>query len=213
MSKVLIESQYIPTIGFFSLLYNSDKFVIDIHEHYHKGSYRNRCEILSSQGSTSLSVPLKSGKNNQKRITEVLINNEEKWALNHLRSIEACYGKSPYFDYYFHLCRTILQQSHNKLFDLNKIFISTFAEILGVEEKIEYSSEYLAHPQENIDIKRDFISPKKKNQAQLDTLFDFKPYDQVFSEEQQFAPNLSILDLIFCQGPEAVLYLAKIIKK
>jgi len=213
MSKVLIESQYIPTIGFFSLLYNAEHFILDIHENYHKGSFRNRCEIMSSQGRKTLSVPLNSGKNNQLNIREVEINNEENWAVNHLRSIEACYGKSPYFEYYFHYCRSILEQSHQNLFELNLKFIKTFAEILGLKEKIEYSEEFLFNAIEDIDLKRDFISPKKKEQQRLSETFHFEAYDQVFSDKQEFAPNLSILDLIFCQGPEAVLYLAKIIRK
>lgn len=213
MSKVLIESQYIPTIGFFSLLYNSEALIIDKHENYHKGSFRNRCEILSSQGRSSLSVPLRSGKNNQQAILNVAINNEEKWGIKHLRSIEACYGKSPYFEYYFHYCRSILERKHSHLFDLNMEFINCFAEILDLKEKLEESTTFIDSSNEILDLKRDFISPKTKDQERIKAFFEFTPYDQVFSEERAFEANLSILDLIFCQGPEAVLYLAKSIKK
>jgi hypothetical protein len=207
--KVLIETQYLPTIAFYSLLYKSDILLIDKHENYHKGSFRNRCEILSSQGRVSLSVPLQSGKNNQLPITEVKINNDENWMTNHLRSIKSCYGKAPYFEYYFHIFEEILAYEHTNLFDLNLLFIERFAQIFNLDHKLAFTEHFIKESSAEIDLKRDYISPKAKFRGQIIEDFKLKSYDQVFSDELDFEANLSILDLLFCLGPEAVLYLTR----
>lgn len=210
--KILIETQYLPTIAFYSLLYKSDILLIDKHENYHKGSFRNRCEILSSQGRVSLSVPLQSGKNNQLPITEVKINNDENWMLNHLRSIESCYGKAPYFEYYFHIFEETLAYEHASLFDLNLVFIRSFAKIFNLDHKLAFTEHFVKGTDAEIDVKREYISPKVKLRGQILENFTLKPYDQVFSDELDFESNLSILDLVFCLGPEAVLYLKRSLK-
>ncbi|GLR15451.1 WbqC family protein [Portibacter lacus] len=212
MPKTLLETQYFPSIAFFAFAHGNQGIIIDQHEHYHKGSYRNRTEIMSAQGRLALSVPLSSGKNNQLPIIDVGINNDENWALNHLRSIESCYGKSPYFEFYYHYFVDILSRKHQFLFKLNLEIIELFYKILGIEKKIVLTNKFIDGDETNIDLKRDFISPKSKYQDQLSQEFIFHQYDQVFMEEQPFEPNLSILDLIFCMGPEAPLYLAKIRK-
>jgi hypothetical protein len=210
---ILIETQYIPTIAFYSLLYKSDVMLIDKHENYHKGSFRNRCEILSSQGRISLSVPLQSGKNNQLPIEEVRINNEENWQVNHLRSIKSCYGKSPYYEYYYPIVEEILSKEYEFLFQLNQIFIERFAKVLDIQGKISFTEIFRSESNSSIQLKRDFISPKARLRQQIDSEIELKPYDQVFSDELEFESNLSILDLIFCLGPEAILYLSRSIKR
>lgn len=210
MSKIVIETQYLPSIAFFSFMKHSAEVIIEGQETYQKGSYRNRCDILSSQGRLLLSIPLQSGKHNQLPIREVKIDYTTAWVVNHLRAIKSCYGKSPYIAYYFDHFEQILNQKNKFLFDLNFRLIESIAKALQLETIISISDQYISdYSKKEID-RRGFISPKKKLNINLDKEFKFSPYDQVFSDEISFEPNLSILDLLFCKGPEAILYLNEI---
>lgn len=167
---------------------------------------------MSSQGALLLSIPLKNGKNSQQKITDVLIDNDSTWNINHLRSIKSCYGKSPYFDFYFSRIKAVLDLKHNFLFDLNLSLINTIINLLNIEEAIEMSTSYLKKMSVDFEDKRNALSPKTKD-GRIDSDLNFKQYDQVFSDQIKFEPNLSILDLLFCLGPEAPLYLKSIYNK
>lgn len=210
MSKVRIETQYFPTIAFYSLMVNADAFTLEQDENYQKGSYRNKTQIFSSQGPLFLSIPLTSGKNNQLNIKEVTIDYTSDWRRNHLRGINACYGKSPYFEYYISDIKKILHGKENYLFDLNFKIISKLNELLGINSKISFSENYQLDKDLNY---RGLISSKKSKMTNLNSSFDFKYYEQVFTAEHGFHPNLSILDLLFCQGPESIIYLKSILNK
>jgi len=107
----------------------------------------------------------------------------------------------------------MFQKKYIDLFTLNHEILNTCFKILDIDKGIQFSSEFLLVPRDNIDLKRDFISPKNKHRPRLDSYFNFSIYDQVFSDQRPFEPNLSILDLIFCLGPEAPRYLANTIRK
>lgn len=213
MTKVTIEIQYLPSIALYSLMVNHDSFFIEQFENYQKGSYRNKAHIMSAQGPLALSIPLVAGKNNQRSIRAVEIDNKMNWRLNHMRGIHSCYGKSPYYEYYIEQLETLINSKEKMLFDYNFQLIIGLNKLLNIEQKVHLTQSYISQIQPpNLD-RRAFISPKTSKQTQLNAAFDFKYYDQVFIEEQGFAPNLSILDLLFCQGPEAIIYLKSIYKK
>ena len=98
---MIIETQYFPPIHTFSNALTSGVLMIEKWENYQKRSYRNKCNILTSQGILTLSIPLQKGKNNAQNIQHVLINKDEDWQTKHIRAIEAAYGKSPF---YIHAC-------------------------------------------------------------------------------------------------------------
>ena len=210
MTKVTIEIQYLPSIAFYSLLVNYGSFFIEQFENYQKGSYRNKAHIMSAQGPLALSIPLVSGKNNQRSIGAVEIDNTMNWRLNHMRGIHSCYGKSPYYEYYIEQLESLIYSNETMLFDYNLQLINGLNKLLNIEQKMQLTKSYVNQIQYPDMDKRAFISPKASKQSQLKEEFDFKYYDQVFIEEQGFEPNLSILDLLFCQGPEAIIYLKSI---
>ncbi len=208
VSKVVIETQYLPTIAFYSFMINSDYFLIEAHENYQKGSFRNKAQILSSQGPLTLSVPLMKGKNNQLNIKKVKIDNQTHWQLNHLRALKSCYGKSAFFEFYFDDIEAIYKQSFDFLFEVNTAFIITINKLLSIPPP-NFTDQYQKEYRPECD-KRGFVSPKAKHQQRLHGQFTFSIYDQVFCEQQAFVSNLSILDLLFCMGPESVIYLKSI---
>ena len=198
MSTILIEIQFLPPISFFVLLAKEDKVVIEACENYRKASYRNRTYIAGANGKQRLSIPLQKGKNEQQNIRKVEISNIENWQKEHWQSIMSAYGNAPYFLHYQEAIKSILFAPISLLYDYNLNAIQKLNQLLGIETKIHESMAYEKVPAQHSDW-RNQMTPK--------TLFTFTSYGQVFEEKHSFQSNLSILDLIFCKGPEAILYL------
>ncbi len=201
---VLIEIQYLPPVAFFSAWQRSEKMVIEQFEHYSKRSYRNRAQIAGANGINLLSIPLKKGKNEQQPIRETRIAWFENWARKHWLAIRSAYGNAPYFDYYSDELQPFFEKKYEFLFDWNYDLLLTLQRLLQIEQPPELSQSYLKEVSEGVTDLRNCISPKSKS---ISTSFVPKPYPQVFMEKNGFLPNLSILDLLFCTGPEAVMYL------
>ena len=201
--KVLVETQYFPPIAVFSLLKNENTaLVIEQCENYQKRSYRNKCLIAASNGPFPLTVPLLSGKNAQQIIKDVRIANSEQWQRVHWQAIRSSYGKSPYFEHYAPYLEPIFTKKHDFLFDLNHQITSLLLKLLKLQAKIEFSETYCLNYEGNSDIV-DFRDGYKI----LSQLNSNKKYPQVFEDRHGFIPGLSILDLLFCMGPNSKLFL------
>lgn len=161
--------------------------LIDLHENYQKRSYRNRYDILTSNGKQSLSIPLKKGKNEKQRIDEVLISYDENWPNQHLHAIRSAYGKSPYFEHYFPLIETLLKNRFEKLVELNDASLRKLLKTLRLNIDVAYTSTFI--PDKHL------------------VIYTEKRYPQVFEYKFDFTKNLSIIDLLFNTGPEATYYL------
>jgi hypothetical protein len=200
---VLIELHYLPSVQFFSKLLAYRRIIIERHENYQKGSYRNRCHIVGANGLQTLSIPLEKGKHQKLPITEVRIAYAQPWHLQHWRSIQSAYANAPFFPYYSEPIQELFEQRPVFLFDFNQQLFELLCRHLGLEHKIDYSTDYhRPAPPETADL-RELISPKDP-QARKDHHFIPAPYPQVFTERHGFLPNLSILDLLFCAGPQTV---------
>lgn len=202
---LLIENQIFPPVLTIALALKEGKLLIEACENYNKGSFRNKFSVMSSGGTTTLSVPLDKGKNNSKPIKEVTISYAENWQQNHMRTIQTNYGKSPFFEDYFPEIERIYSVDFEYLFDLNQKALDLISQLLSlnlpIETTTEYKSDY-SFNQSGIRDYRNIITPK------LDTKnYNFKTYPQVFQDRHGFIPNLSILDLLFCMGPESIIIL------
>lgn len=198
--QALIELHYFPSIQYFAQLIRYPGFLIESHENYQKGGYRNRCLIASANGVLRLSVPLEGGKHQQQPIRDVRISHNETWPLQHWRSMVSAYGNSPFFLHYGEELEEILNKRQAFLFDLNMELLKALLRMLGIPAAIHLTDAY--HAVYDTLLLRDLrneISPKKPPAS------DFKrvPYPQVFQDRFGFIPNLSILDLLFCCGPQA----------
>ena len=206
----LIEIQYFPPIQFFSkcLIYSS--IVLDQHENYRKGTYRNRTQIAGANGKLRLTVPLVKGKNQRQNIKEVKISYVEPWQHQHWMAIQSAYGNAPYFDYYADYIEPFFRQPYEFLFQLNTAILDQLIKILQIPVSIQFSDIF--QPITDIDLidLRNTIHPKK---SILDPHYKEVTYPQVFEDKLGFLSNLSILDLLFCQGPETILILEKSIRK
>ncbi len=199
---LVIESQYFPPLEYFSLIKNQSEICIDIHEHFVKQTYRNRCYILTSNKVLPLSVPV-SGANKKIPTGQMRINYDENWMKDHWRAITSAYNRSPYFEYYESYIHQFVYGKHDKLVDLNSEILSFCLKVLELDVKIKYSEKYLEASDSTFEDFRSVIHPKIDHiRRKIHTSI---PYTQLFGSK--FAPNLSILDLIFCCGPESRNYI------
>lgn len=203
---ILLELQYWPPVQFFTKLLLYPEVHLEQMENYTKGSYRNRCLIASANGMLRLTVPLGKGKNEQQPIREVRIAYREPWQSLHWKSIQSAYQRSPFFEHYCDALAPFFIKKYTFLFDLNLEILQTMNALLGITTPLTLTSHFLPAPEATTLDFRNAISPKPRR-AGGDPLFSACHYNQVFEEKHGFFPNLSILDLLFCCGPQALMIL------
>jgi len=201
---LLIEAQYWGSIAYFSLLKKHGYALIEQHEHYVKSSYRNRCHIATPNGQLVLSVPLVSGRNQRRTMHQVGIYNQERWQKLHWDSLCYAYRRSPYFEFYEDDLEPFFKTPYDNLLAYNLTTTRFILDLLQLEVKLELTTEYIDPNNENYLDYRSAISPKKGLQKGIKTCSE---YHQVFNDKHGFLPNLSILDLLFNEGPNAVSFL------
>jgi hypothetical protein len=197
---ILVELQFLPPVQYFSKILHSPAVVFDQHEHYQKRSYRNRCHIATSHGVQRLSVPLQKGKNQQMPVRDVRIAYEQPWARQMEHSLRSAYQRAPFFEEYAPALLTALHRRHNFLFDLNLELFNALAAFLQLKRNWSFSDAFYATVPEGWTDLRNAIHPVHPAH---DPPFSPLPYNQVFEDRLGFSPNLSIIDLLFCAGPES----------
>lgn len=212
--SIILEIQYFAPVQYYCKLLSFEKVIIEDSEHYSKGSFRNRCIIAMSNGVHGLSIPLASGKNQQADIRDVRPDNSQPWQKNHFRSIRTAYGSAPFFEHYEDRLLRLFEKKYEFLFDLCLDVQNEICSMLKLKIELVFSNEYKkSYADSDILDFRNKISPKSCFNQSWD--IDFLParYSQVFEEKNAFLPNLSVLDLLLCAGPEAKYYLNKSIDK
>jgi len=204
MQRVLLDLHYLPTVAYFAAIYHADEVFIVAKERFEKRTFRNRAPILTANGRLDLTVPV-FGANKRIPLHEVRVDYHEKWVNQHWRAIQSAYGKSPFFDFYSEEFKAILYSQTSHLFHLNKNLLTMCLKFLQIDKSI--------HWQENIDdldkaglsdLRAD-IHPRKS--AEETVWLRTQSYQQIFGNN--FVSNMSILDLLFCTGPEALEVLRK----
>jgi hypothetical protein len=198
--KILVSTAYLPPVEYFALISQAEEVIIERAENYLKQSYRNRCYILSSHGPQILTVPVFLGSQHKTPIKDIRIDYSKRWQQVHLGAIIASYGSSPYFRYYFDNIERIISKKVDFLFDLNMELIDSVLKMLKLDSKIKCSTYFEPTGESEYDFRYN-ISPKKESH------YSAKEYIHVFDYGNRFINRLSIIDLIFNMGPEALEYL------
>jgi hypothetical protein len=196
MEGVLIEAHFLPSVEYFCALASHDTVVLEAHEHFVKQSYRNRCYILASHGPERLTVPLKE-KHGKVFITSVKIDYSYRWQTNFWRTVQSAYAKAPFFEHYQDDLHRELFSNEPSLFSLNRRLLSMCLNWLDWRKEVTISPSY--EHDTNMEDLRNTISAKADYSHR--TFFRPVGYSQVFGKT--FVPNLSILDLVCCAGPDA----------
>jgi hypothetical protein len=197
--EAILDLQYLPNLSYIACLLYFDVIHIDLYEHYEKQSYRNRCEILTTHGKMSLTIPVVKSQGKQ-IMKEVEIDHQQKWLRHHWRSIYSAYGKAPFFEFYVIYFEPFFQKEYTHLAEFNLELLTLCLKLLGLSKQIVLSTNYINKPSnERFWDLRSEIHPKRLIEEKR--LFGIPAYQQVFGK--RFVANLSILDLIFCEGPNA----------
>ena len=179
-------------------------------ENFQKQSYRNRCRFYAADGVQTLSFPIvHEGGTHKQPISEAKVDYSKPWILQHKRAITSAYGTSAYFEYYQDELFAILDSKPERLFDLNLALIRFFIEKTGLCVDLRVTEDYTREAPEGVEDLREVIHPKRPN-AILSDLELEKPYFQVFAPKYGFQKDLSIMDLLFNEGPDSILYLKKL---
>ena len=192
---------YFPCISYLARYIEDSSPVIEVWETYHKQTYRNRCRVMTANSVESLSVPVIKVNGNHTMTKDVIISYKEHWQQIHRRCLESAYKASPYFDHYYPFLKPIFEERFERLIDLNDKALEAILKILKVKKEIIHTNDYLPNPDNDL---REAFSPKTIPNPEL-----FPEYYQVFSAKYPFAPDLSILDLIFNEGPQSATFLAR----
>ena len=202
----LLSTAYLPPIEYFAAIAKYGGAQIEACENYQKQSYRNRCTILTANGKENLNIPVLRGGDCHTHtlpITQVEIDYQENWPLRHLRAMEAAYMNSPFFEYYIDDISAILLSRQELLFSLNLELIRLLLNFCGIKAEISLTEHF--EPACSPDF-RNRIHPKSKLPCLTWEWGKEKPYWQVFAK-QGFVSNLSVVDLLFNEGPNAISFL------
>ena len=197
---ILIHPHYLPNISHFFLLVNSKKIVFEINDNFLKQTYRNRTYIYGANGKLLLSVPVIHSQKNRKIFKDIKISYDKDWLSHHWKSIEISYRSSPFFEYFEDKLICLYKKKEKYLVDFNLKSINILFEILQIDLEYEFTNSY----QENYSSISDYrINSENFNSNEI----KIDKYTQVFQSKHGFINNLSVLDLIFNEGPNAINFL------
>jgi hypothetical protein len=200
MNAILIHPSYFPTILQMTAVSQAKNVVLEVHGNYQKQTYRNRTYIAHNNGRLLLNIPIKHNKEGIRyHMNSVIIENDFPWQSHHWKSIQTAYRTSPFFEYYEHDLQHLFKKPASNLLDLNVLIFNILCDILGIETTISKTQTY-EHRPKTLDL-RSLIEVKSSVNHK------FESYTQVLHEHHGFLPNLSVLDLLFNEGPNALNYL------
>ena len=194
MSQIF-PTAYLPSIEYVSLFLKAEDASIELFETYQKQSCRTRTNVMTANGIQTLTIPVIKTNGNHTLTKDIEISYKESWQQIHLRCLESAYRKSAYFDYYFPYFEKIYKQKFNTLVELNEFCLKTILKIMKVKKDYSYTTDF-----EKIVDENDYRITLSKGTNKI----EMKPYYQVFADRHGFIPNLSIVDLLFNEGPNSI---------
>ena len=206
MSTALLQTTYFGPVQWYQKLHRYDCCYIEQHDSYQKQTYRNRCVIATANGPQALTVPVEHeacNKQEASKTKDLRISDHNQWRRVHWNALQSAYSESPFFDYYADDIHPFFEKKYTFLLDFNEAIRQTVCALIDIHPNVFYSSAFMVQGPASKDF-RDVIHAKH---PQHDDDFTPKPYWQVFQHRYGFQPNLSVLDLLFCMGPESIFYL------
>ena len=198
MSQLIIEYQYFGTISAINTLFQLSNIEFEVCETFQKMSFRNRMVVAGSNGLVHLSVPLEKGRDQKQLIKDIRISYSLPWQQQHWRTIESCYNRSPFYEYYRDWLETFFTRKPVFLLDLNREILEWLVKVLKPSGRVSETQDFiLEYPAGVTDLRSRWLPKNFQDEGSAIR------YLQVFEDRIGFQPNLSILDLLFCTGPQA----------
>ncbi|PWG80448.1 WbqC family protein [Pararcticibacter amylolyticus] len=188
---------YLPPIELFSRIKQGHgDILIEQFEHFPKQTYRNRALIHSPQGKLALIVPVVKGSKVHTKVKDVQISYDFDWQRLHWMSIQTSYRSSAYFEFYESDFSVFYEKRWKYLYEYNEEIFQLLTKLLKLDIQWSFTQAFEKQYDDYADY-RESIHPKKVSDI------PFQPYFQVFEDRNGFIPNLSIIDLLFNQGPRS----------
>lgn len=203
--RSLLTTTYFGPIQWYQKLHRMP-CILEQHDHFVKQTYRNRCVIATANGTQTLTVPIERYEGTKCPMRDIRISDHGNWRHLHWNALVSAYGETPFFEFYADDLRPFFEKRHTFLFDLNLDIMHTMCQLLDVRPQVELSEHYIVLPSEDDEV-IDFREAIRPKHPLPDADFNPTPYYQVRAQRHGFLPNLSILDLLFNEGPEGIFYL------
>jgi hypothetical protein len=190
-ADVIMDCEFFPCWEWFNTFYNANEVLLEQHEYFVRTSYRNRAYVTGPNGVICLTVPLQGGRNQRTIMKDIKVCNDEDWQALHWKTLEACYRRSVYFEYFEDILRLFYHQKFEYLLDVNLSSLNIILDLLQIKKAYSLTEGF----EKNIanDFRSAFLPKNRKVTSQ-------PAYVQPFSDRVGFEPNLSMLDYLFCCG-------------
>ncbi|WP_375585856.1 WbqC family protein [Cyclobacterium xiamenense] len=195
-SGVVADVLYLPTLSYFVAVRGAREIVLAAADPVRRQSFVNKTRIRLANKVETLSVPV-YGVRKKQAVKDLKIDYDQKWLNVHLRGLQSGYGKAPFFEYFYSDLERVYLQKHPYLLDLNRELLTLCLKFLSWDVTLRVAADPVGEVHFR-DI-RGLIHPKKLKERQ--GIYRPQPYQQIFGAD--FAPDLSIVDLLFCEGPGA----------
>lgn len=184
---LLTPTSYFPPAHWFIGARDAGAWLVEGHENYQKGGYRNRCRIAGPNGIQTLTVPLEKGKHQRKPVQDVRISYQTDWWRAHEQSIRTAYGRSPFYEFFAEDIFAVPRAQPETLWALNQGLTAAIVRLL----------QWPVAPA----VTEDFVRPTATDYLRPADLPEaLPPYPQVFTDRHGYLGGLSVLDLVFCLG-------------
>jgi hypothetical protein len=222
MKIVVLQPLYLPWVGYFDQIHQSDVFVFYDDVQYSKQSWQSRNKIKSQTGWQWLIVSILKKSQDERLICNMEIDNHRSWFKKHLQSIKLNYRKSPYYDDYIGHFELIYSKEWRYLVELDIKCIKLICELLGLKRKFVRSSQLKVEKTDRVkrlinicqlfdadeyltgELAKDYLNEKLFDDAGIKVEYQqyrHPEYPQLYGE---FIPYLSVVDLLFNCGPESL---------
>ena len=191
---------YFSPISQYQALLNSNSITFEVEDNYQKQTYRNRCYIYGANGKQLLNIPVSIAKSTKKTKSKDILVENSNWQKQHYKSFEAAYNHSPFFEFYKDDLQKIFSKKYTYLLDVNLDSFNFIKNALELPIEYKFSKTYEENKPNDF---RDLADSKKKVEI------SFLSYIQMFDQKFGFLKNLSILDLLFMEGPNSINFLVK----
>ena len=194
---ILIHPNYFPNIHQFTQIIKANNILFEVSDNYQKQTFRNRTYIYGANGKLGLFIPVIHSHKNRELFKDVKISYESNWMDLHLKSLQSAYRSSPYFEYFEDDFIKLYSKKEKFLADFNIKCIKLISNLLDLNLDFKISNEYVEKTNDIIDL-RDLSNARKEKKIET------PKYIQVFESKHGYINNLSIIDLIFSEGPNSV---------
>lgn len=227
LSTALLSTTYFGPIQWYQKLNRYDHCVIEQFDNFQKQTYRNRCRIATANGSQVLTVPVERTEG-KCLMRDVRISDHGAWRHLHWNALQSAYGESPFFEFYADDLHPFFERRWTFLLDFNMDITNKLCELLDIHPRLSLTTNYLpsmsGEEEKSFGKEEKTLGEDEKSLEEMEPFIDFReaihpkhplpdadfaprPYYQQHAPRNGFQPNLSILDLLFNEGNEAIFFL------